>query len=317
MLIKWSDVGNYTKWRNIADGYDPNSQAGFYRIPRGSKIIGGMQGPQQGLIWTDLGLWVMQYIGPKFIYSFNEVGKGCGLIGSRAAGGFGNFVIWPSSQGFFAYNGNSVQPLPCTVWDRFYNDLNIAQAEKIQCCVNSDFTEISWAFPSLSGGTGECDKYIKHNRVDGSWDYGEWPEGRTAWIDRGVWGGPIGAGANSFLYQHEIGYDADDQPMGDFCETGWFMVTEGEEFLFIERFIPDQTLVGNARVTVSMTDYPSDPGPDNLVTNYGPFDITTALKFAIVRGRGRMASIRMESVGTGSFWRLGKPIYFGQPAGKQ
>ena len=55
LLIRWSDIEDYTVWNAT-----PTNQAGSYRIPTGSKIVAGIQGPQQGLIWTDLDLWAMQ-----------------------------------------------------------------------------------------------------------------------------------------------------------------------------------------------------------------------------------------------------------------
>ena len=58
LLIRWSDVQDFTTWNATV-----TNQAGSYRIPTGSKIVAGFQGPQQGLIWTDIDLWAMQYVG--------------------------------------------------------------------------------------------------------------------------------------------------------------------------------------------------------------------------------------------------------------
>ena len=66
LLIRWSDVADSTVWIGTA-----TNQAGSYRIPTGSKIVTCIQGPQQGLIWTDLDLWSMQYIGAPLVYGFN------------------------------------------------------------------------------------------------------------------------------------------------------------------------------------------------------------------------------------------------------
>ena len=54
------------------------------------------QAAQQGLIWTDLAVWAMQYIGQPYVYSFNEIGTGCGLVSRKAACSMNNGVYWMS-----------------------------------------------------------------------------------------------------------------------------------------------------------------------------------------------------------------------------
>jgi len=315
LLIKWSNVDNYTKWRNKADAYDPNSQAGFYRLPRGSKIIGGGQASQQILIWTDLALWISQYIGPKFIYSFNEVASGCGLIASRAWGNLGGYTYWMSEQNFNVFGGGGVQPVPCDVWDKIFPIIDNGQYEKITCCPNSTFGEISWEFPSIYGD-GECDMYVKYTPSSRSWDYGQKPEGRTAWIDKNIFGPPIGAGADNYIYQHEIGNDAGVNAMECFAESGWFSLGEGIQFIFIERMMPDVIIEGEMNITIRFAEFPNDTDPDNVITEKS-FTITNSTKYVIVRARGRFAAIKYGSNGLGSFWRIGKPLLFYQKAGQR
>ena len=42
LLVRWCDIGNFTSWVGTV-----TNQAGSFRIPKGSRIVGGMQGPQQ------------------------------------------------------------------------------------------------------------------------------------------------------------------------------------------------------------------------------------------------------------------------------
>src|SRR5262249_31359258 len=49
LIVRWSDQENFFEWTVTS-----TTQAGSYRIPRGSLIVGGLQGPQQSLLWTDL-----------------------------------------------------------------------------------------------------------------------------------------------------------------------------------------------------------------------------------------------------------------------
>lgn len=304
LLIMWSDVDDYTNWTPAI-----TNQAGSYRLPRGSAIIGGLQAPQMGMIWTDLGVWAMQYIQPPLIYGFTEIGTGCGLISARAMGILGVKVYWMSHNNFHRYEG-SVNSLPCTVWDKIFYNLNDSQSDKITCAVNSAFNEISWFYPSQSG-TGEVDSYVKYNENENVWDYGNLV--RTAWTDKSVILNPSGVDENGFIQQHEVSNDADGTAMTSYAETGWFKISDGLLYIMVERLIPDFVLSAGATVliTVSVTDY-----PDNAPTSK-TFSITAATQYVIIRQRGRFAKFKIESNDIGSFWRNGENLYWGCAAGRR
>lgn len=304
LLVRWCNIADYTDWTATAI-----NQAGSFRIPRGSRIVGGIQGPQQGLIWTDLGLWVMQYVGFPLVYGFNEVAEGCGLIGQKAVGILAGQVLWMGVNGFFRFDGNSVQPVQCAVWDAIFRNLNSFQAQKIIAAPNSSFNEMWWFYPSA--GSDEVDSYVKLNILNGLWDYGTLE--RTAWIDQSIFGQPIGVDADHVLQQHEISADANGLPMHCYARSGWLKIADGTFYTFIERIIPD-FIYDNATmlVTLYFADYPNGP-----TSTFGPFSCTDAINYIIVRGRGRLVSIQIESNDLGSFWRLGEILYQGAPAGRR
>jgi hypothetical protein len=317
LLVKWCNVRDYTKWRNLADAFDPNSQAGFFRIPKGGKIVGGRVTPHQIMIWTDVGVWLMQYLRPPLLYGFDEIATGCGLIGPRAMGVIGSTVFWASDRGIFMYDGSSVRQIPCDVWDEFFNNLTQEQAYKVECKENAQEGEIAWSAPGISG---ENDMEIKLRVNEGLWDYTHDTEdnlvGRTAWLDWSLWGAPIAVRADGVVCQHEIGFDDLENPLEAFITSGWFKISNGEYMIQIHRLIPDFVLsAGDAlEITVLMKDYPNDDTP---VREYGPFTITAATKYVIVRGRGRLASLKISSSDEGVSWRLGQILYTGAPAGRR
>ena len=81
MLVRWCDNADYTDWTAAV-----SNQAGSYRLARGSKIVGGMQTPMQAMIWTDIGMWLMTYIGYPDVWGFSEIAQECGLIAKKAVG---------------------------------------------------------------------------------------------------------------------------------------------------------------------------------------------------------------------------------------
>jgi len=322
LLLRWSDVSDSTVWIGTAQ-----NQAGSYRIPTGSKIVTCVQAAQQGLIWTDLDLWAMQYIGAPLVYGFNKIGANCGAISRKCVGQLNNTVYWMSQKQFFVNSGQGPQPLPCPVWDVIYQNLNtgndangIPYTQHIRCGVNSQFNEITWYYPSANSTNGENDSYVKYNTVLQQWDFGSL--GRTAWIDQSVLGPPIGSGTDNYLYQHEIGNDAANGTqavsMNSTLQTGYFEIADADNIMFVDQIWPDMkwgTYSGTNNATVNMTFYATNyPGDTPIV--YGPYSMTQQTEYISVRIRARLIAINISSNDVGTFWRLGGIRYRAAPDGK-
>ena len=310
MLIRWCDVADFTDWTATAA-----NQAGSFRLPRGSKIVGALQGPQYGLLWTDLGLWAMSYVQPPLVYGFNEISEGCGLISMRAMCVLGVNIFWMSYNGFFVYSGGTVTPIPCDVWDILFGNLNNFQKDKIVVAANSHFNEFFVFYP-LATGSGENDSYVKATISQSGivWDYGSLI--RTAWFDQSIFTGnnPIGADTSGLIQQHESGTDADGAALIASATSGWFKLNDGENYVFIERMIPDFLWSGNPTLTITVetADYPLDtPRVQN-------FTVTQATEYIIIRSRSRFARIQIADTGDlGTFWRLGELLYKASISGKR
>jgi len=298
LLVRWCTVADFTVWTAQAI-----NQAGSYRIPRGSMIIGGLQGPQQGLLWTDLGLWSMQYSGAQLVFAFNEIATGCGLIAQHAAVNIGQATYWMSQKAFFVMQGG-VREVPCTVWDVVFQNLDTANAQKIRAGANSQFNEVIWYYPSLAGN-GEVDSYVKFNTAQKVWDYGSLD--RTAWIDQSVLGSPIGATSNGYIYQHEVSPDAAGNPLLPVFRTGEFVLSEGEDLSFVDWVLPDfkYGYYGGTETAVPLITFFVRDYPNEAPRQYGPYTASKAINYINTRFRGRLISIQVESRDLGSFWRIG------------
>lgn len=312
LLINWSDSGDYTNWTVTA-----LTQAGGYRIPTGSKIVGALQGPQFGFIWTDIEVWAMQYVQPPLVFGFTKLAKECGLIARHAACVINSSVYWMGNNQFYVYAGAGVQPIVCSVWDFVFQDLDTNNLDKIHVAPNNGFGEVAWYFPSASGGTGEVDSYVKFNFILNCWDCGRLD--RTAWIDQSVLGQPIGGTSTGLIYQHEVANDADGSPMGEYFETGYNQIAQGEELMFVDWMIPDfrygkynAAPSAALNITLKYTDYPNQPPKSK-----GPYTVTSTTNYKNPRLRGRQVAMRVEGFGTGTFWRMGGLRYRAAPDGKR
>lgn len=299
LLVAWSDIGDFEAWTPLT-----TNQAGSYRIPTGSKIVGGIQGPQNGLIWTDLDMWSMNYLGYPLVFGFTKVGANCGLAGKHAACQLSVNVYWMGQSNFFMFGGSGVQVIPCPIWDYVFQNVDTANIYKTVACANTSFNEVWWFFPA-SAGSGEPNRYVKYNTLERTWDYGVLS--RTAWIDQSVLGPPIAASPDSYIWQHETTEDAAGSAIVSSMQTGYFVVNEAHEKTFIDLIWPDfkYGLYGGSQgasiqVTVYGADYPTD-----TPTAFGPFTMNSTTQYINLRMRARLVAMKFESSDLGSFWRIG------------
>ena len=327
LLVTWSDAGDPTVWTASS-----NNQAGSYRIPEGSVIVGAIQAPQQALIWTDIAVWSMQYIGLPNVYGFNKLGDGNGLIAKKAVGILNGVTYWMSQQKFQMLSSGGPVTIPCPVWDNVFQNLNTGNlangqpaSSLIRCATNSTFGEVTWYYPSTNATYN--DSYVKFNINNNQWDYGTLD--RTAWIDQSVLGTPIGASATGAIYQHEQGYDAGNAGMVSSFQTGFMQLNEADSMVFVDQIWPDfkfnTAQGGSGGGTTSITMYVTFVGadyPGGPQTSYGPYTVTSATQYISVRIRNRLLKINISTspdginAQTGTFFRIGAMRYRYQLDGK-
>ena len=290
LLVAFSDQENAAEWEPLA-----TNTAGSLRCSAGSEIIGGLRARQETLIWTDVALYSLQFIGPPNTFGLVLLNEGVSLIGPNAAVNTPNGIFWMDKKGFYLYNG-SVQPLPCTVQAFVFDNLNEGQAFQVFGFVNKQFDEVGWFY--CSGENTVIDKYVAYNYVENSWTIGELS--RTAWLDEGLVSFPRAAGKSSdtpYLYSHETGFDDDGSPMNNvFIESADFDIGDGQEFQFIRRFIPDVKFTGNSSGTQKINlvlKARNFPGQTLTTDQTSSFTATTTK--VDTRARGRQAAVRFES----------------------
>ena len=290
LLVAFSDQENATEWEPLA-----TNTAGSLRCSAGSEIIGGVRARQETLIWTDVALYSLQFIGPPNTFGLVLLNEGVSLIGPNAAVNTPNGIFWMDKKGFYVYNG-AIQPVPCSVHAFVFDNLNEGQAFQVFGFVNKQFDEVGWFY--CSGENTIIDRYVTYNYVENTWAIGELS--RTAWLDEGLVAFPRAAGKDSgtaYLYSHETGFDNDGSPMDNvFIESADFDIGDGEQFQFVRRFIPDVKFTGNSSGTQKINlvlKARNFPG-DSLTTDQTSSFTATTTKVD-TRARGRQAAVRFES----------------------
>ena len=319
LLVAFSDQENAAEWEPLS-----TNTAGSLRCSAGSQIIGGLRARQETLIWTDVALYSLQFIGAPLTFGLTLINEGVSLIGPNAPVNTPSGIFWMDKKGFYTYQG-AVQPVPCSVHSYVFDDLNEGQAFQVFGFLNKQFNEVGWFY--CSGSSETIDRYVTYNYVDQTWAIGQLA--RTAWLDEGIASVPRAAGydgTNNYIYSHETGFDDDGAPMDNvFIESADFDIGDGQEFQFIKKVIPDVKFTGSGgtdqtiNFVLKARNYPGQ----SLTTDQTSSFTGTTTKID-TRARGRQAAVRFESdddasagLRTGVGFRIGATRLDLQPNGRR
>ena len=153
---------------------------------------------------------------------------------------------------------------------------------------------------------------------------------RTVWMDRGINSDPIAASTDHYLYSQETGFDDGSTTpvtaISAHIESSQIDMGDGDHFTFINKMIPDITfrdstaLSPSATMTLQARNYPGGvylQTQEKSVTRTSTVPIEQWTNEVNLRLRGRAFSLKLESTGTGTAWRLGTPRVDLRPDGRR
>jgi hypothetical protein len=321
MFVRFSNQEDINTFTETA-----TNTAGGQRLTDGSRIVSAVRSRGQILIFTDTSLHGMQYVGPPYTFGFQQLGANCGCIGPHAAVDVNGLSFWMGTEAFYMFDG-TVKKLPSTVQDYVFKDINLVQGAKTHAGVNSQFNEVTWWYCSFTSDF--IDRFVSYNYLENTWHVGTMP--RTSWVDIGTYAKPIAAeylresteptintiygltAGRSVIYNQEDGTNGNGQPIFSFIQSGYFDIAEGDNMLFMKRFIPDfKNQVGDLTVRLLLRPYPqASASPSSL----DPYVITPTTQKVDTRARGRQISLKIESDALNTNWRYGTLRVDVQPDG--
>jgi hypothetical protein len=191
MLVRWSDQSVVQEWTPSTF-----NQSGEVILANGSYIVGGTAARQELLIWTDKALYSMQYIGAPYVFNFQTLMDNISIMSPNAMITVNNITYWMGVDKFYVYSG-TVSPLPCTIRQYIFNNLNFSQSYQVICGHNEEYSEVWWHYPSTNSNTN--DSYVIWNYADNNWYFGTM--NRTGWYDTPLSSTPYGVISvqNSYL----------------------------------------------------------------------------------------------------------------------
>lgn len=316
LLVRWSDQEDYSTWAPAV-----TNQAGSFTLSAGSQIIAVRPQRQEILVFTDAALYSMQYLGPPYVWGFNQLGSNISLISPNAAITASNVTFWMGIDKFYMYDGR-VQTLPCTVWQYVFNNINGEQNYQVFAGTNEGFNEVWWYY--CSADSTSVDRYVIFNYADQVWYYGNLA--RTAWLDSPLRHYPTATGYNGQLFYHENGVDDGStnppSPISSYIQSANIDIEDGYQYGFIWRMLPDLKFDGSTVAAPEATFEllpASNPGSGYGTAEGG--DVVSANNYSAtrqykvqrytqqvnVRLRGRQMALKVSSDGVGTQWQVGNP----------
>ena len=220
-----------------------------------------------------------------------------------------------------------MKKLPSSVQDYVYDNINLGQGFAVNVAINTQFNEVTWFYPTTD--SPYVNRSVTYNYLENVWSIGTLA--RTAWRDIGSFPFPLAtkyepeaaeasltpiAGltpGRSILYNQEVGVNDDGTPIPAYIYSGYFDIGDGDQVLFMKRFIPDfKNQVGNLTVRLLLRLYPQTSAtPSSL----DPYIITPTTDKVDTRARGRQIQLRIESDEINTNWRFGTMRVDIQPDG--
>jgi hypothetical protein len=339
MFIRFSNQEDFNTWLPTA-----TNTAGTFRLDTGNFIVGAVQGKDYIFILTDQAAYVMQFVGPPFVFSIRQVGTNCGCIGQHSIVFAQGAIYWMGfGGGFFVYDG-TVRQLGSLVEDYVFTTggdnlgINYNAADIVYGSHNSLFNEVVWFYPTANSSVVNAS--VVYNFVENTWT--TMSLSRTTYSDAQTYDKPYATqwsstgvptfptingvtntyGATTY-YEHEKGvnevsYAGVKTAIPAYIESGDFDLDiegDGQFLMKINRFIPDfKILTGNAKVTLLLRNYPSQTQDSQML---GPYTVTSSTTKIDTRARNRLMSIKVENESTDENWRYGLFRVDIQPDGRR
>lgn len=206
----WCDQENPTNW----DFASQTTKAGYYDVEPSAAIVTAQAGRSGWvLFFTTKKAYVIRFLGLPFVYSYDELADGLTPYSPQSITSTSQMMMWMSQQGVLAFDGTSVNPIPCPIRTWITNDIDNMQARFQACAAHlGGWNEFWWFFPQF--GQPYNTRAAVFNYRDGWWAQARMP--RSAGITSSYTMPSIFADGQQ-AYMHESGeyYNGCDLPWAD------------------------------------------------------------------------------------------------------
>ena len=214
------------------------------------------------LIYTFNQVYTFEYIGLPNVWRIKNISNNSGLVGPNARIEVNGVAYWMGQQNLYMFSGSRVEVIrsnssPRPTNQRFvFTQLSTLQRYKAFVWYNEPFEEINFHYPSQS--SGEVDLVSRYNLIEQTWACDE-VERTCAEYPYPIKFYPRMAGYDGSVYQHEFGYDNDEDSQPFSFTTN--RLSLGKKDAKLTAFIPDGVQSGSVTVTIRGYQWPQSTTP--------------------------------------------------------
>lgn len=143
LLIRWGSTEDLNDWIPTS-----TNTAGDLRLYSGSKIVTGVRSRLETVIFTDVSVHTLPFVGGFDVFGLNIVGENVSILSPNAAVPIDHRVLFMAESDFYVYDG-IVKVVNCDVRNFVYDYLNADQREKVYGGLNREFNEVWWFYPAF------------------------------------------------------------------------------------------------------------------------------------------------------------------------
>jgi hypothetical protein len=298
LAIRWSDIEDPTDWAETSA-----NNAGEWILESGGRIVCARVVGDYVLVWTTVSLFLGTFIGdPGQTWKFERVGANCGSISPGAPVVKSQNAAWISpDRQLWSYSlGAAPVIMDCPIRNMFMDHISQGQDDKIVGSGVSAWGELSWFYPDARDG-------LENSRCITVGTGGWYPDliNRSAFVDAGPVGNPIGVAPQGFAYWHEKGQSADGGVLSGFLESTDFYIGNAEGGVMINGVWPDfKNQVGGMKLTIFGREF-----PQATERTKGPWVLAPGLSQKSFRMAARIARVRLDFASAPCGARGGAPQF--------
>lgn len=324
MCIRGSDLENNNSWTPTSNNnsFEDILEGGGTRICAINNI-----GPYLG-VWTDTSVWLGTFTGdPLQTYRWDRMADDCGLLNSAGSAGealgiVGSTAFWVSpDKRFWTWTvGDVPKKIPCPIGREFRFNISAQSGARCGGWFNQTFNEV-WFFyqDSRDAGTlGTFTRYVALCLSDGSWFRGQMAlRALGCGIASDVYPSPYTielASGRITIHDRSGVTTAGGAALNWYIQSADQYLDNGRRRLMIRGVQPDfEDQVGNVSLTLYMRDR-----PQSAAVTKGPYTLTPTTTKKDFRASGKVVAVRLSGgAASGSYMRLGKPLFDAVPLGER
>jgi hypothetical protein len=228
----WCDEEDDTNWAFT----DVLSRAGYYNISPKSPIVAHESYDGGILMFTQSQAFRIRWIGLPYIYEYKSVGSVAPPISPASVCETPIGIIWPSTDGWWLFDGVSARVIPCDIWDFILRTTDITNSRNFAACAHlMDKGEVWWFYTSPPTSTKNT-RYAAYDYRSKIWTMGKLS--RNCGFVYANERFPLMADDYN-VYKHEIGRSYPGAEEMPWIESFNLTPNGGENWLTVNKILPD------------------------------------------------------------------------------